>query len=122
MAGGDSSEVYIGATTDDAPIPKPTMMRRITKGHRLGANAVRIAPTAKMIAMMMSVFLRPSQSAILPPTAAPRMAPMRTALTAISCVVDVRWNCVLRKPCAPEITPVSYPKSRPPRAAMKPTR
>src|SRR5215472_12349886 len=45
------------------------------------------------------------------------IAPTRTALTAISCVVALRAKLCLRNNSAPEMTPVSKPNSNPPMAA-----
>ena len=76
-----------------------------------------------MTATIMMFFLRPYRSDRRPPITAPKAAPRVRLEVTIDC-----WKALspsppsdaplARKGSAPEMTPVSYPKSRPPRVAM----
>jgi len=56
----------------------------------LGEEAVRIAPTEKIVAVINKLRRRPRASLSREASRAPRMAPTSTALTAISSVREVR--------------------------------
>jgi hypothetical protein len=75
------------------------------------------APTMKTTEVMSSIFLRPYRSERLPPVMASTAAPTRTELTASSCWKMDSPKLCLMKISAPDITPVSYPNSKPPIAA-----
>src|SRR5262249_43879169 len=66
----------------------------------------------------MLVGRRPTASAAVPPSSAPMRAPSVTTPTTNPCAAGSRWNSGMMKSSAPEITPVSKPKRRPPSAAI----
>ena len=86
-----------------------------------GTNARKSAPTPKMTPATMFDNRRPNRSAIHPPPAAPRTAPIRTPAVINSEKKSERPNSSLIERRAPEMTPMSYPKRNPPTAATTPT-
>ena len=62
---------------------------------------------------------RPNRSEKGPIVIAPIIAPTRTAETTHPCCQEFSDNCFSMNRIAPEIDPVSYPKSKPPKAAKK---
>src|SRR3954471_2729224 len=85
----------------------------------LGAVEQITAPTRKRPAQTSRLPLRPSLSASFPPSRAPRAAPGKSSeLTTMASENAVRFRSAFSDRRAPEMTPVSYPKSRPPRVEI----
>src|SRR6266851_7794003 len=114
---GATSEMYTGTVLEDKPIPMPTMIRPTTSIWGDWAAAHRMAPAAKMIAVVISSLRLPNRSASRQPVSAPTAAPASTPLTITSKANVDNVKSFRKNSSAPEITPVSYPKSRPPSAA-----
>ena len=89
----------------------------MTNSLRLRGRADAMAEMANRTAAMISIFLRPKRSLSVPASEAPTMQPISTLETAQPCITSSSSNRSVRKPMTPEITPVSYPKSKPPKAA-----
>ncbi len=115
---GTSSAMYIGEMKEARPIPSPLTTLPAINHATVGAKAVPMALAAKIMPAQMSGLRRPKRFVRTPPAVAPTMAPIKTMLTTISSMVAERENWFWTNRMAPEITPVSYPKSSPPRDAM----
>ena len=96
------------------PITKRPTIRVATSG----AAADTREPMMKVAPPAMLVGRRPTASAAAPPSSAPASAPSVTIPTTSPCAAAPRWNSGMMKRSAPEITPVSKPKRRPPSAAI----
>src|SRR5215510_15125898 len=75
VAGVDISEIYVGATTEETPMPNPPMKRKNENIYGFGAIAVPIADTAKKMPTQNNVFFLPYLSAGMPPINAPTTVP-----------------------------------------------
>ena len=73
--------MYIGATTDDAPTPRPPSHRNTRKEYQSQATALPTAETKYRIAIQNSVLRRPIRSAGWLAKSAPRMVPIRALAT-----------------------------------------
>jgi hypothetical protein len=85
----------------------------------LGAMAQPNAPNKNRPAHTSRLPLRPRLSASLPPNSAPSAAPGNSnelTTTASVNVVSCKSSCMYSR--APEMTPVSYPNSNPPRVEI----
>ena len=114
---GTISAMYSGEIKEAMPIAIPTTILPAINTVTVCARAVEAALTVKIIPASIISLRRPKRPVKAPPIAAPITAPIKTALTTISSIKVDRENCCLMNSIAPEITPVSKPKSRPPRAA-----
>lgn len=85
------------------------------------ASAEASDPTTKITAAAMIARRRPTRSERGPPPSAPKTAPSNSDATTICCAVSESWKSSLMNSNAPEMMPVSYPKSSPPRAEMAAT-
>src|SRR5690606_19961394 len=115
--GGAISEMYIGATTDEIPTPTPPMNRKIKNIPQPVARPEPSADTRYSTATMSRLILRPYLSAGTPPYRAPMTVPMRAMETVSPCSKGLEFQSTCRVCSAPEITAVSKPKRKPPRAA-----
>src|SRR6185503_10483426 len=115
---GAISDIYIGATTDEAPTASPPMIRKkINKAHA-ETEAHPMAATINMTAMVCSTFLRPYFLAGMLANIAPAIVPKRLDDTVNPCHPELRCQRPSNVFSAPEITTVSNPNKKPPRAAM----
>ncbi len=116
---GAISARYSGQVVAAAPTPKPRMIRPAVMIPTLGAIAQMRAPTRNSPAQTSRLPLRPRLSASLPPSSAPKAAPGNSReLTTSASVKGVSMRSSFMYNRAPEMTPVSYPKSSPPRVDM----
>ena len=97
-----------------SPIPMPitNLPMRSTKGR--SATARRTAPTVKTKLPSSIVGFRPNRSLINPATMEKMAAAPMVMLMIDSCQTEDRLNSSRRRTIAPETTPVSYPKRKPP--------
>ena len=80
------------------------------------------APTKKMTADKSNRRFRPKRSLIGPITTAPITAPIKTAAVIHPSIQAQELTCQLSfsiKSSAPDMTPVSYPNNKPPKAPKK---
>ena len=85
----------------------------------LGAIAQISAPTRNRPAQTSRLPFRPRVSASFPPSSAPKAAPGNSSeLTTSASVNGVSARSSFMYSSAPEMTPVSYPNSRPPSVEM----
>lgn len=119
---GEASEMYKGAVMEAIPTPRPTKILPIMMTNGVGARAMIKAPARnRESAIKMEGFL-PNLSFIQPPNPAPTMAPATAILTIVS-LSTVLFSTAVKSSriyrSAPDMTPVSYPKRRPPMPAEK---
>ena len=114
---GETSDMYTGTVPEESPIPTPTIIRPTISMPGDEAAAQRIDPAPKTRAVTISKVRRPKRSARRPPANAPAAAPANAPLTMISRAKVESEKSFLKKSSAPDMTPVSYPKRRPPRPA-----
>ena len=97
-----------GQVAAAAPTPSPRTTRATSITSKFGAVAQPRAPTRNRPAQTSRLPLRPSASASLPPSSAPRAAPGNSsALTTSASWVVVSPRSSFMYSRAPEITPVS---------------
>ena len=104
---GTSSAIYMGEMNEAMPMPMPLATRAPISQPTAGANAVAIALNVKTAPARMIIQRRPNRPVRAPPAAAPKTAPIRTALTTNSSIVGEREKSFLMNRIAPEMTPVS---------------
>ena len=115
---GEISAIYKGTAKEETPMATPRKRRANTKFQASAAIPDQTAPTAKITADARITFLRPNRSVSLPQNKAPRMAPNNPADVISSTIPLSIPKSFWKKGIAPDITPVSKPKSRPPVAAI----
>mmetsp|Transcript_17704 Transcript_17704/g.40634 ORF Transcript_17704/g.40634 Transcript_17704/m.40634 type:complete len:200 (-) Transcript_17704:9-608(-) len=120
-AGGASSAMYCGTVDEAVPIARPTTILPVRRTANELASAIRIAPAVKMTQEMIRSIRRPSALFAGPLQMAPTAASARVEETSISCSCLSKWKWSVITSIAPETTPVSYPKRKPPSDAT-PTR
>src|SRR5215210_7835357 len=76
MRAGDISEIYIGATTDEAPTASPPIKRKAIKDGKLLARALPSAESAKSNAMIKRIGFLPYLSVGIPAVKAPTTVPI----------------------------------------------
>src|SRR6185503_14825428 len=74
-SGGAISEMYMGATTVETPMPMPPMNRAMMNVSTFHARAEPTADTIYRMPTQSSVGLRPQRSAGQPPASAPMTVP-----------------------------------------------
>ncbi len=123
MEEGAISAAYRGPATDAmlTPKPKPKPNRDTTRTQVPGARLSPSAPIANSTPPITMAFWRPSRSARPPASSAPTSAPRVTQLVTTSCKVVLRWKSLAMNCSAPEMTPWSYPNSRPVKMTTRPT-
>src|SRR5471030_38847 len=114
---GAISAMYMGPSTEEAPIPSPPMNRASTNEFQSNANAQPSAEMTYSTAVIRRLARRPYLSPGTPPNMDPRMVPYRAAATVSPSDQSVSAKVLRKAPVAPEITAVSNPKSSPPSAA-----
>jgi hypothetical protein len=119
LAAGAISAMYSGTIIEASPTPSPSRKRATTRTPTFGETAATMAPAANTRAASRAVGRRPMRSASGPPERAPTTAPTRRKLTMMPSVKGENGpkSCLMNN-SAPEITPVSYPKSKPPVAVI----
>ena len=118
---GTISAMYMGETMDTAPTAKPKNVRAVASMPTDPDRAHQMEPNTKMMPPAISVKRRPNLSAMRPAVSAPTAAPTSSIEVTHPSWWALMSNAGLIKSKAPDITPVSYPKSSPPRAAMPAT-
>ena len=73
---GEISDIYMGATTEEAPTPMPPIRRKKTKRDQLLVMALPIAETAKSTAMINNTGFLPNLSAGIPANNEPATVPI----------------------------------------------
>ena len=102
------------SSTLNSPIPAPTTILPVRSMNLSEANPRTSEPAVNTrLAIIITSFL-PILSLSIPPTMANKAAPPIVTLTIISCHTEFRRNLSRSEIMAPEITPVSYPKRKPP--------
>src|ERR1035437_7483883 len=114
---GEISAMYIGPSTEEAPMPSPPMNRAPTKEYQSNANAQPRAEIRYSTAVMRKLPRRPYRSPGIPPNMAPRMVPQSAADTVNPSSAGLSENLVVSAAVVPAITAVSNPNSSPPSAA-----
>lgn len=74
---GEISDIYIGATTDEAPTAMPPIKRNAIKVDKLFANALPNAENAKRNAMINKIGFLPYLSEGFPAIKAPTTVPIK---------------------------------------------
>ena len=115
---GEISAIYKGTAKEDTPIAIPRNKRAKIKFQTSNAIPDQIAPTTKITAEANITFLRPSWSVILPQNRAPKIAPNNPTDVTNSIILLSIPKSFWKNGIAPETTPVSKPKSKPPVAAI----
>src|SRR5699024_10815460 len=93
LSAGASSARYVGINADAAPTAIPKIILEITSVQNSGENADPSAPTKKIIDDRINSFFRPNLSEDGPIMAAPRIAPINTALTTQPCCQEFSAIC-----------------------------
>ena len=119
---GEISDKYKGAQKLIIPIAKPTINLETIKTWIFGAMAQRIEPMKNINAVTKITFFLPKISANLPFKIAPNAAPIKTVETKSPCINSLNCHSPFIYKSAPEITPVSKPDNKPPRATKNATR
>ena len=120
-AAGTFSAIYIGTTIETAPTATPKKVRAVASSATDPANAHQMEPAQKITPLTSRVMRLPHQSATRPPSNAPMAAPTSSMAVTRPSSAALMPNSGLIYNSAPDITPVSYPKSRPPMAAKAAT-
>jgi hypothetical protein len=107
---GTSSAIYIGEINDAIPMATPLKVRPTINQLTVGARAVPIALTVKIIPARMISLRRPYRLLSAPPSVAARTAPIKTTLTTLSSMPFDSENCFVMNRMAPAMTPVSTEK------------
>lgn len=109
--------MYMGPSTEEPPMPSPPTNRKNTSEYQSQAKAHPRAETTYRTAMMRRLSRRPKRSAGIPANMAPRMVPISAVATVRPREKGESRKTSARACVAPEMTTVSKPNSRPPRAA-----
>src|SRR5687767_4973502 len=75
VAGVEISDIYVGAATDDTPIPKPPMKRKKENEYGPGARAEPMAEMVNKSPIQINTFFLPYFSVGMPPKIAPTTVP-----------------------------------------------
>ena len=89
---GTSSAIYIGEINEAMPMAMPLTTLAEINQLTVGARAVPMALTVKIIPARMIILRRPKRPVRAPPMVAPTTAPTKTELTTISSMVADREN------------------------------
>ena len=118
FSGGAISAIYIGPSTDEAPIPRPPRKRATTQrgpteceSATESGNQVQDPGNAQAGATAIAVARDAAEHR------AEDGSPQSAASTVTPRLAGVRGYVVVSAPVAPEMTAVSKPNSSPPRAA-----
>src|SRR5580704_8888666 len=80
---GDNSAMYIGASTDEPPIPNPPMIRKAISDPQFHDNAQPSADKKKNTAIIRRLSRRPHRSPGYPAVTAPTTVPHKALETVI---------------------------------------
>src|SRR5512147_1424411 len=116
---GEISAIYIGDTTDAPPTAKPPMNRKNMKENQSQASAQPIAETKNSTASAKRIPRLPKMSAGRPTTMEPMIVPISALETVKPRLASLRLKCDFSQSVVPEITAVSKPNRRPPKAATR---
>ena len=92
MLAGEISDIYMGATTDEAPTPMPPIKRYAINEGRLFDNALPNADAAKRNAIINKTGFLPYLSAGLPAIKAPTTVPIKAEEIVNPCQKALRSN------------------------------
>ena len=87
---GASSAMQTGPDTDDPPIPRPPINRKIINDGQLHATAQPMAETMYIIAIMRNAFLPPICCPITPAIRHPTTVPHKAIETVNPSMVELR--------------------------------
>src|SRR5690606_12617132 len=110
--------MYIGPTTEEAPTAIPPRKRNNTNTIHAEVMAQPIAESKYKIAMPSKTAFRPLACVKLPTMSDPKTVPIRLEATVNPSQKEFKAqkDCIV--PSAPEITAVSKPNKKPPKAAI----
>ena len=83
---GDISEIYIGATTEEAPMDNPPINLKIMNCRREVESALPMAETRNKPPMMNNIGFRPYLSVGYPDVIEPIMVPINADATVNPCI------------------------------------
>src|SRR5882757_5163029 len=115
---GAISEIYIGPTTEEAPTAIPPIKRKRMNRPQAEMEAVPIAAKKYKAAITINTLLRPYFLAGTPAIREPNTVPIRLEETVNPCQKELSDHIFSMIFSAPEITAVSKPNKKPPRAAI----
>src|ERR1039458_5633765 len=120
MVGGDTSDTYIGDSSETPPTASPPRKRATIKLKKLPDKAVAIDVAANSSATSINGFLRPKRLVYFPAINDPSTQPKSRELNAHPNPMSVNANAWMRNGPAPVMMAISNPNSRPPSAAVQP--
>ena len=120
--GGAISAKYMGPTINEAPTPKPPIIRAITKLTKSTASAEATAEMAYNTAAASKIARRPSRSLKGPAVSIPKVAVSVKEPTAQPKPRSLNPNSGRINRTTPETTEASKPIKKPPKATLRPTR
>ena len=82
MAGGETSDAYMGESSETAPTARPPAKRASTKNGKFGASAVAAEVSANSTATHANMRLRPQRSVMRPAQYEPSTQPNNSELKA----------------------------------------
>src|SRR5438445_2063521 len=115
---GAISAMYIGPSTDDPPIPSPPTKRNRTREYQFQARAQPTDEITYNTAMTRKLSRRPYRSPGNPASIAPKIVPHSALATVTPSRPGESWYVWVSAAVVPEITAVSNPNKRPPKAAI----
>ena len=118
IEGGETSDTYMGESSETPPTAMPPRNRAQMKSVKLGAAAVATEVSANSTATHTSMRLRPRRSVSRPAASAPSTQPNRSELNAHPKLMSLSAKCRVKNGPAPVIMAISNPKSTPPSAAV----
>ena len=83
---GDISEIYMGATTEEAPMDNPPNNLKIMNCRMVFESALPMAETRNKTAMMNNIGFRPYLSAGYPDVNEPMMVPINAVAMVNPCI------------------------------------
>ena len=101
MRWGADSAMNTGATTTETPMVRPSSSRATISDGTLQASPLSSENSAKVAATPTITGLRPSRLANVPPSSAPAISPITTAVVTRPWVSAVSPNSGVRKSSAP---------------------
>src|ERR1035441_2878899 len=120
MVGGDTSDTYMGESSETPPTASPPRKRATIKLKKLPDPAVAIDVAANSSATSISGFLRPKRLVYLPAINDPSTQPNSNELNAQPRPRSLNANAWIRNGPAPVMMAMSNPNSSPPSAAVQP--
>ena len=120
MVGGETSDTYIGDSSETPPTASPPRNRARIKLKKPPDPAVAIEVAANSSATIISGFLRPKRLVYFPAINAPSTQPKSSELNAQPSPKSLKENARIRNGPAPVMMAMSNPNSSPPSAAVQP--